>query len=160
MSTELDGLKSEVNEQNNFMIPSLKEMVEMLESDNQSKDEEIKLIKANLQKKDQEIASLKIKLVGMDSNNSQMDHNQNQIEQFQSQIAVLQQQLSELKNQIDDKNLEIEVLKHDHQEELKNLITQKQEIPDNNQTDGEIEKLQNIISQLQQDKSELTIQYY
>ncbi|CAD8072855.1 unnamed protein product [Paramecium primaurelia] len=151
MSTELDSLKSEVND--------LKEMVEMLESDNQSKDDEIKLIKANLQKKDQEISSLKIKLAGMDQNNNQTDHNQNQIEQFQSQIVLLQQQLSELKNQLDDKNLEIEVLKHDHQEELNNLINQKKETLENNQNDGEIEKLQNIISQLQQDKSELTIQY-
>ncbi|CAD8149579.1 unnamed protein product [Paramecium octaurelia] len=151
MSTELDGLKSEVND--------LKEMVEMLESEVQSKEDEIKLIKTNLQKKDQEIASLKIKLAGTDSQNNETDHNQNQLDQLQGQIVSLQQQLSELKHQVDDKNLEIEVLKHDHDEELNNLINQKKETSEQSQTDGEIEKLQNIISQLQQEKDEQTIQH-
>ncbi|CAD8066069.1 unnamed protein product [Paramecium sonneborni] len=146
MSTEQDRQQE---------VDDLKEMIEMLESDNTSKEEEITQMKANLKKKDQEIASLKSKLVGMDSNIDPNDHNQNLINKLESQIVTLSQQISELNNKLDDKNLEIEVLKQDHKEELNNLISQQKVV---SQTDGEIDKLKNAIIQLQQEKNELIIQ--
>ncbi|CAD8072652.1 unnamed protein product [Paramecium sonneborni] len=133
----------------------LNKIIEMLQSDNQIKEKEIIQMKANIEKKDQEIASLKLKLVGTDSKKDQNDNNQNQIDKFQSQIALLQQQISVLNNQIDDKNLEIEVIKEDHEEQSNKLISQKKEATS---SDGEIDKLQDVIIQLQKEKNELIIQ--